>query len=526
MLARNRWPMPREREMADKVARRVAKAVKLHEKLVHLGLLKHGSLSEKRLAKLRRRDAENGKQDDETKEAVNDFLKVLGKLQKALGKNAGKGVQCPEWLKKIKGEDAGEEKKKTCLKRQRATSGSEPASENGQQDASSTNGEKKSKKQKVVQGVTLLLFYAYVEPEWDEYTHKKVIDWANGVLCSCGVTGRLRVAKEGFNGTLTGSYNGVREFCQSVRDYDPKLFSDVDFKLTDGLPEGQRFPKLNVFAVSELVNYGLAKEKAPSIQDHGGVHLPPPKFHEKLQEPNTVVIDVRNSYEAEIGRFEPPKSGADYIDPKMRLSTEFPDWVDKNLDKLKDKQVLMYCTGGIRCERASAYLRSKGHDKGVFQLQGGIHKYLEQFPTDGGLWVGKNYTFDKRFAHGAPGLDGTERESVVSKCAACDQPWDKYRGRKRCPQCSVPLLICVPCQEKEKHKSALCSLCKEDAKQGRAFQKPGDAAGPKGIGVRQQAKQLKINKCGKCQEVFKSRNALFRHLQETGHVTRNKKRKM
>ena len=207
------------------------------------------------------------------------------------------------------------------------------------------------------------------------------------------------------------------------------------------------------------------------------------------------MIDIRNSYEAAIGRFDPPKGGAEYIDPKMRLSTEFPDWIDANLEKLKDKQVMMFCTGGVRCERASALLKSKGHDKGVYQLFGGIHKYLEEFKNDGrtevtssipipipspspsphhlsaifapapltivlltgGHWIGKNYVFDKRFAHGAPGKE----DEVVGKCVSCENPWDKYRGRKKCPQCAVPLLICIDCQEQNKHFTALCNLCQE-----------------------------------------------------------------
>ena len=117
----------------------------------------------------------------------------------------------------------------------------------------------------------------------------------------------------------------------------------------------------------------------------------------------TVIIDVRNHYEAAIGKFNPPVNGATYIDPTMRKSTEFSLWLDKPETKemLKGKQVLMYCTGGVRCERASALLRTKIETeedtkqsgiKGVFQLQGGIDKYFRDFP-EGGWWRGKNYVF-------------------------------------------------------------------------------------------------------------------------------------
>jgi UPF0176 protein len=92
----------------------------------------------------------------------------------------------------------------------------------------------------------------------------------------------------------------------------------------------------------------------------------------------------------------PPSLPAPHPFPQMRVSTEFPMWAKENIDSLRDKQVLMYCTGGIRCERASALIRSLGHDN-VFQLKGGIHKYLEEFPEGSeSQWSGKNYTFDKR----------------------------------------------------------------------------------------------------------------------------------
>lgn len=247
-------------------------------------------------------------------------------------------------------------------------------------------------------GMSLLLFYAYVEPPWSPHRHNETIRWAESTLTALGVTGRLRVAREGFNGTLTGPYDGIRGFTAALRERDNGYFAHMnetdDFKITDNLPLGQAFPKLKVFAVSELVNYGLGIDGAPSTKS-GGVHLPPREYHQKLLEDNTVVIDVRNSYEADIGRFAPAR-GATYIDPKMRVSTEFPQWARENIDSLKDKQVLMYCTGGIRCERASALMRSLGHDK-VFQLKGGIHNYLSEYAKEGGgLWVGKNYTFDKR----------------------------------------------------------------------------------------------------------------------------------
>ncbi|ETV69507.1 hypothetical protein H257_14872 [Aphanomyces astaci] len=391
-------------------------------------------------------------------------------------------------------------------------------------------------------GMSLLLFYAYVEPAWSPVRHKDTLHWAEGLLNSLGVTGRLRVSREGFNGTLTGPYDGIRAFTDAMRLRDNGYFAHMnnqdDFKITDNLPEGQAFPKLKVFAVTELVNYGLGVDNAPSV-NNGGVHLEPKQYHQKLLEDNTVVIDIRNSYEADIGRFAPP-TGAEYIDPKMRVSTEFPAWAKDNIDRLKDKQVLMYCTGGIRCERASALFRSLGHDK-VFQLKGGIHNYLTEYASQGGgLWVGKNYTFDKRFAHGATEDDDKKdadiveaptSDEIVGKCVACSKPWDKYRGRKRCPvPCGVPLLLCNECLASD--VAAKCFLCQEDAHNGTKdrFNKrqhynqlalkhdnvPRDDV-PRG-------KKVAVHACGVCKETFTSRNGLFKHVRATGHADRKAKK--
>ena len=196
-----------------------------------------------------------------------------------------------------------------------------------------------------------------------------------------------------------------------------------------------------------------------------------------MAEKDTVIIDVRNYYESSIGHFKPPSSGATLIDPKMRKSTEFPIWLDKpeTKEKLKNKQVLMYCTGGVRCERASALLREKLRTedsdlnvKGVYQLQGGIHKYLDEYEGDGGFWHGKNYTFDKRFAHGAKGMEEKGSVETIAKCEACSKPWDRFRGKRRCPTCGVPSLVCKECLDKDARgetklgKDVRCKLCVEE----------------------------------------------------------------
>mmetsp|Transcript_30375 Transcript_30375/g.60955 ORF Transcript_30375/g.60955 Transcript_30375/m.60955 type:complete len:648 (+) Transcript_30375:166-2109(+) len=375
------------------------------------------------------------------------------------------------------------------------------AEEKGQSAANSANN------------ITLLLFYQYVEPCWDDDQFQVALKFVTDQGNKYGLTGRMRVAKEGLNCTLTGSHDGIRNWCAALRTFDggrSKIdqvtgetiteFAKTEFKLTDDLPPKQRFPKLHAFEVVEIVNYGLAGNRAPEIAKYGGTHLEPEDYNNKMCEKDTVIIDVRNHYEANIGRFNPPEGGAKMIDPMMRKSTEFPIWLDKPETKemLRGKQVLMYCTGGVRCERASALLKQKIETeddtkslgiKGVYQLQGGIDKYFKQFP-EGGLWKGKNYVFDKRFSHAPPKVEAVDRtkkvlgddevakvenvvdgipssaaDEILGACEGCSKPWDMYRGKRRCPTCGVPSLICRECFDKDKFgvkklgRDVRCDLC-------------------------------------------------------------------
>lgn len=188
---------------------------------------------------------------------------------------------------------------------------------------------------------TLLLFYQYIEPVLDEDGFRSLLYHVQTTGDKYNITGRMRTAYEGLNCTLTGSYDNIRAWCKDLREYENgKYFGETEFKLTDNLPSGQAFPRLHAFKVEEIVNYGLNGVKAPSIH-MTGVHLEPKDYHKKMMEDETVIIDVRNHYEAAIGKFQPPDTGAKYIDPMMRKSTEFPVWLDKPETKemLRGKQV-------------------------------------------------------------------------------------------------------------------------------------------------------------------------------------------
>ncbi|KAJ1448680.1 hypothetical protein M885DRAFT_490112 [Pelagophyceae sp. CCMP2097] len=316
--------------------------------------------------------------------------------------------------------------------------------------------------------VSILLFYQYVEPLWTEAKQQLAVDHCVEQGAALLLGGRIRVAREGFNVTVSGSFESVRAFATGLRVFDAKAFASTEFKFVDGEPLAKHFPDLKIFPVVELVHYGLDPKRAPPLST-GAQHLDAAAFHAKLLQAGTVVVDVRNHYETDIGRFTAPSGGAEYLDPQMRVSTEFPAWAAANEAKLQGKQVLMYCTGGIRCERASGLVRQLSPDLDVFQLQGGIEKYLQAYP-DGGLWTGKNFTFDKRgdLAASTTAQAAAHKAAVLARCCACGKPWDTYLGKRKCAAnvaktgqaCGVPVLVCEDClTARVSAESLRCPLC-------------------------------------------------------------------
>lgn len=191
---------------------------------------------------------------------------------------------------------------------------------------------------------TILLMYQYVEPVWTKKQHKQAIKKIIELGESLKITGRGRVAPEGVNCTLSGQPEAIRKFCYGLREWNP-VFNETDFKLTDFISKKKLFKSLSIRKTEELVAYGLAGDKAPSLEKFSGTHLEADEYHNAMKQKDTVIIDVRNAYESAIGSFNPPENGAELIDPKMRNSIEFPKWLNdpKTKEKLNGKKVLMYC---------------------------------------------------------------------------------------------------------------------------------------------------------------------------------------
>lgn len=208
------------------------------------------------------------------------------------------------------------------------------------------------------------------------------------------------------------------------------LFHDVDYKTS--MAEGDCFPKLKVKVRSTIVNMGIDPQAI--TPEHGGIHLTPAQAHELMakKDKNLVILDARNEFEARIGKFE------DAIVPNIEYFREFPAYIDNNLEQFKDKEVLMYCTAGIRCERASAYLNSKNVAKKVYQIEGGIHRYVEQFPE--GHFRGKNYVFDGRIAV-------TVNDDVLGACVSCQVRCNEFHNCANVA-CNAHCLLCAPCAQK------------------------------------------------------------------------------
>lgn len=196
------------------------------------------------------------------------------------------------------------------------------------------------------------------------------------------VKGTILLAKEGINGTLSGSRQEIDQVLSFLRS-DP-CFQDLEIK--ESLALSPPFERLKVRIKSEIVTLGIP-EINPSEQI--GQYVSPQQWNQLLEDPETIVIDTRNDYEVAIGTFKGAKN------PHTHSFREFPDYVKQQLDPQKYSKVAMFCTGGIRCEKATSYLLTQGFRE-VYHLKGGILKYLEDIPPEDSLWEGECFVFDER----------------------------------------------------------------------------------------------------------------------------------
>ncbi|MEK4439645.1 MULTISPECIES: oxygen-dependent tRNA uridine(34) hydroxylase TrhO [Niallia] len=272
----------------------------------------------------------------------------------------------------------------------------------------------------------VLLYYKYVPIENPEELTKEHLAFCKEL----GLLGRILISHEGINGTVSGTVEQTDKYIEAMRQ-DPR-FSDTIFKIDEA--DGHAFKKMHVRHKKELVNLSLEDDVDPLKLT--GKHLKPAEFYEKMQDPETIVIDARNDYEYDLGHFR----GA--IKPEIETFRELPQWIKENKDKLEGKKILTYCTGGVRCEKFSGWLMKEGFED-VSQLDGGIVTYGKDPEVQGELWDGQCYVFDQRIS-----VPVNQKEHViVGRDFFTGEPCERYVNCAN-PECNRKML----CSEENEEK--------------------------------------------------------------------------
>lgn len=237
------------------------------------------------------------------------------------------------------------------------------------------------------------------------------------------VKGTLLLAEEGINGTICGPREGI-DAIKDWLDADGR-FNGLSYK--ESYSEELAFYRTKVKLKKEIVTMGIEGIDPANIV---GTYVKGDDWNNLISDPETILIDTRNDYEVAIGTFK------NAVNPNTTTFREFPQWAADNLDKSKHKKVAMFCTGGIRCEKSTAYLKEQGFDE-VYHLDGGILKYLEEMPEQNSLWQGECFVFDQRVAvkHGL-------EQGSYDQCYACRMPLsaeemasEQYVKGLSCPHC-------------------------------------------------------------------------------------------
>ncbi|ARK29870.1 oxygen-dependent tRNA uridine(34) hydroxylase TrhO [Halalkalibacter krulwichiae] len=272
----------------------------------------------------------------------------------------------------------------------------------------------------------VLLYYMYVPIEDPEMFASEHLTFCE----SLELKGRILVAKEGINGTVSGTVEQTEEYMKVMKS-DPR-FAEMVFKMDES--DTHAFKKMHVRHREELVTLRLEDDVNP--METTGNYLKPSEFFEAMQDPDTVVIDARNDYEYELGHFR----GA--IKPEIKNFRELPDWIKQNRDMFEGKKVLTYCTGGIRCEKFSGWLRKEGFED-VSQLHGGIVTYGKDPDVKGKLWDGQCYVFDERISVPVNQIEHV----IVGKDHFTGEPCERYVNCGN-PECNKKIL----CSPENEHK--------------------------------------------------------------------------
>lgn len=297
-----------------------------------------------------------------------------------------------------------------------------------------------------------ILFYKFTPVENPDEVRK----WQTLIAAERGIRGRILVSKHGINGTLGGDIEALEDYIEQMEltadgvSFEDKAiadFSGITYKWSAG--GWDKYPKLSVKYRDEIVSFKAPEELEVSKKGviNGGVHLTPDALHKLVQARGDEVLfyDGRNAYEAQVGRFK----GA--IVPNVKTTKDFKqDLESGEISKFKDRPIVTYCTGGIRCEILSTLMIQRGY-KEVYQIDGGIVKYGEKFKDDG-LWEGKLYVFDGRMVEGF-----SDKAEDIADCVSCDNKTSEFANCDNIT-CNQLIIMCSDCQAKARY----CPICKSE----------------------------------------------------------------
>jgi UPF0176 protein len=291
----------------------------------------------------------------------------------------------------------------------------------------------------------IILYYGFAPLEDPEAVRL----WQKNLCESLGLKGRILISKHGINGTLGGNMSALKKYVRQTKEYPG--FKKIDFKWSDG--QGDDFPRLRVRVRDEVVTFGAPNELVVDASGvvGGGVHLKPEQVNQLVAErgDDVVFFDGRNAFEAKIGKFK------NAIVPDVETTRDFVEELESGkYDHLKDKPIVTYCTGGIRCEVLSSVMKNRGF-KEVYQIKGGIVRYGEKF-GDKGLWEGSLYVFDKRMH-----MDFTASAKTIGHCEKCDGATKQFYNCANLA-CRDLILLCDSCAQDDANRA-----CSHDHTRGR-----------------------------------------------------------
>lgn len=286
----------------------------------------------------------------------------------------------------------------------------------------------------------VILYYKFVPVADPAMTMR----WQRELCARLGLKGRIIISPHGINGTLGGPLKSLRQYKSEMNK--SVVFKGIVYKWSQG--SGDEFPRLSVKVRPELVAFGRPDEIKVDDQgvQGGGKHLKPAQLHKLIEERDDVVFfDGRNAYEAKIGKFK------NAVVPDTKTTHDFIKELESDkYNDIKDKPVVTYCTGGIRCEVLSTLMKNRGF-KDVYQIDGGIVKYGEKYGDDG-LWEGALHIFDDRMVHRF-----SDKSKDIGECVHCSGKTSNYENCSNVA-CNRLVLICENCDQTPVCENTDCAV--------------------------------------------------------------------